>query len=74
MDPLRKLRRTAFRRGIRGNSHPWLTVWVTLASAHLVRKLVTAKPAVEQFELRPGETILIRDLGALSDSARSEPS
>ena len=63
------LRRTAFRRGVRGNNHRWLTVWITLASAQLVRKLVTAKPVVEQFELRPGETILIRDLGPISDDA-----
>jgi len=61
------LRRTAFRRGVRGNNHGWLTVWITLASAELVRKLVSAKPVVEQFELRPGDTILIRDLGVIPD-------
>jgi len=57
------LRRTAMRRGLRGGDSRWLSLWIALAGLGLVRRVASRRPVVEQFELRPGETIMVTDLG-----------
>lgn len=62
------LRRTARRRGLRGGDSRWLSVWIALAGLGLVRRVVARKPVIEQFELRPGETIMVTDFGISQQS------
>ena len=50
---------------MRGGSHTWLSIWIVIAGAQLVRRFIAAKPDIERIELRPGETIVITDLGRL---------
>jgi len=57
------VRRTALRRGVLGGDRRWMSVWVVLAGAQLVRRIASSREVVEQFELKPGETIVISDLG-----------
>ena len=57
------LRRTAMRRGVRGGNQRWLAVWVGIAGIQLLRRILAEKPVVETFELLPGQTIIVRDLG-----------
>jgi hypothetical protein len=59
------LRRTAARKGIRGGDRFWFSMWIGLAGLQVIRRVVRPKPVVERFELRPGETVLIADLGTL---------
>ena len=51
------------RKGVRGGNRVWFSIWVVIAGAQVVRKIVGIKPVIETFELKPGDTILIRDLG-----------
>ena len=41
---------------------------ITVAMTQTMRKLVKSKPVVERFQLKPGETLVITDLG-VSESA-----
>ena len=59
------LRRTAARKGVRGGDRFWLSIWLGLAGLQVVRKVVRPKPVIETLELKPGEAILITDLGTL---------
>ena len=57
----RRLRASAFRRGVLGDSSTWLAVWAVLASARIVRRLVRPKPRIMFSEkLAPGEVVVIR--------------
>jgi hypothetical protein len=60
---LKRLRELAFRRGVVGSSRAWLGVWGTITTVRLVKRLATPKPVVERFTLKPGETLVISDLG-----------
>jgi hypothetical protein len=51
------------RKGVRGGNRVWFSIWVVIAGAQVVRKIVGIKPVIETFELKAGDTILIRDLG-----------
>ncbi|HEY2812220.1 MAG TPA: hypothetical protein VGJ03_02025 [Acidimicrobiales bacterium] len=57
------VRRTAMRRGILGGDRRWLSIWVLFGGAHLVRRIVASKEVVERIELKPGQTVVITDLG-----------
>ena len=62
-----RLRRIGFRRGVLGDSRVWMGIWSVLAVGRVVRRLTRSKPVVEQFTLKPGETIVISDLGVPAD-------
>jgi hypothetical protein len=51
------------RRGVLGGDHRWVTIWAVIAAAQVVHRLAKPKTVVERFELQPGETVVIRDLG-----------
>ncbi len=57
------LRQSAFRRGVVGTSGFWFAVWGFVTVLPWLRRRVAAKPVVERFALRPGEVIMISDLG-----------
>jgi hypothetical protein len=59
------LRRTAWRRGVGQGRHGWFSLWVVIAAAQVIRRFTVAKPVVERMELRPGETIVVTDLGTI---------
>jgi hypothetical protein len=58
------LRGRGLRRGVLGGDRRWLAIWATIFTAQTVHKVMKPKPVVERFELKPGETICIADLGA----------
>jgi len=62
------LRGQGLRKGVIGGNRRWLTIWVVVAMTQTMRKLVKSKPVVERFRLKPGETLVITDLG-VSESA-----
>jgi hypothetical protein len=57
------LRGRGLRKGVLGGNRRWLTVWAVIFAAQTVHKLTKPKPVVERFQLKPGETVLITDLG-----------
>jgi hypothetical protein len=57
------VRRRALHRGVLGGDRRWMSVWVVLAGLQLVRRIASAREVVERFELKPGDIIVIRDLG-----------
>jgi hypothetical protein len=58
------LRGRGLRKGVLGGNRRWLTIWAVVFTAQTVHKLTKAKPVVERIELKPGETVVITDLGA----------
>jgi len=57
------LRRTGLRKGVIGGDRLWMSVWVLVVGARLIRKLAAPKPVIEHFDLGPGQTIVVTDLG-----------
>jgi hypothetical protein len=57
------LRRTGMRKGVLGGNRRWLTIWAVVATGQLLRRLLKQKPVIERFELKPGQTITVTDLG-----------
>jgi len=57
------LRRQAMRRSVQSGDHRWFSIWILLAGAQLIHRVTSAKPVIERLELRPGETIMITDIG-----------
>ena len=57
------LRGRGLRQGVLGGNRRWLSIWAVVVAAQTVHKLMKAKPVVERFELKPGETVVITDLG-----------
>jgi hypothetical protein len=57
------LRGRGLRKGVLGGNRRWLTVWAVVFTAQTVHKLLKPKPVVERVKLRPGETLVITDLG-----------
>jgi hypothetical protein len=51
------------RKGVLGGDRVWMTIWAVIVGAQLFRRLFGEKPVIERFELRPGETIMVTDLG-----------
>jgi len=56
------VRLRATRRGLLGGDKRWFVIWAALISARLVQRMVQRRMEVARFELRPGETVVIRDL------------
>jgi hypothetical protein len=46
-----------------GGDRRWLAIWVAVLTAQTMHKVMKPKPVVERFELKPGETVVITDLG-----------
>ena len=65
---LQMLRGQGLRKGVIGGNRRWMTIWAVATAGHLMHKLLQPKPVVERFELKPGETVVITDLG-VSDPA-----
>jgi len=59
------LRRYAWRRGLGEGRHKWFSLWVVIAAAQIIRRFTVAKPVVERLDLRPGDTIVVTDLGTI---------
>jgi hypothetical protein len=57
------LRGRGLRQGVLGGNRRWLTVWAVIFTAQTVHKVMKPKPVVERLTLRPGESVLITDLG-----------
>ncbi|GEM_PF-2290389 len=57
------LRRAGMRKGVVGGDSRWLSIWLLIGGFQLLRRIAKPKPAVERIELRPGETIVVTDLG-----------
>jgi hypothetical protein len=51
------------RQGVLGGNRRWLTIWAVLVTGQMAHKLFKAKPVVAKFALKPGETIVVTDLG-----------
>lgn len=64
----RLLRGQGLRRGVIGGNRRWLTIWAVVATAQTMHKLMKPKAVVERFTLKPGETVVVTDLG-VSDPA-----
>lgn len=58
------LRGQGMRKGVLGGNRRWLTIWAVVATGQTLHKLFKPKPVVERFELKPGQTVVITDLGA----------
>lgn len=57
------LRSRGMRHGVIGGNRRWLGIWAIVMTGQLVHRLLKAKPVVAKYELKPGETITITDLG-----------
>jgi hypothetical protein len=57
------LRNRGMRHGVLGGNRRWLTIWALVVSGQVVHRLFKAKPVVAKYELKPGQTITITDLG-----------
>ena len=58
------LRRRGMRQGVIGGNRRWLGVWAVVVSAQLLHRAFKPKPTVVRYELKPGDTIVVTDLGA----------
>ncbi|MEY2464327.1 MAG: hypothetical protein QOH64_2465 [Acidimicrobiaceae bacterium] len=63
------LKGQGFRKGVAGSSRPWMAVWVLITATQLARKLTSRKAVVERFTLKPGESLIITDLGVPESEA-----
>jgi len=52
------------RQGVIGGNRRWLGVWAVVVSVQLLHRVFKAKPTVVRYELKPGDTIVVTDLGA----------
>ena len=59
----RVLRQRGMRNGVLGGNRRWMTIWLVVVAGQTVHKLTKPKPVVEKFELQPGESIVVSDLG-----------
>ena len=57
------LRGRGLRKGVLGGNRRWFAIWAVIFTAQTVHKVVKAKPVVERLNLKPGETVVITDLG-----------
>ena len=62
------LRGQGLRKGVVGGNRRWLTIWVVVAAGQTMHKLLKAKPTIERIQLKPGESIVITDLGAAEEA------
>lgn len=57
------LRRRGLQRGVLGDSRAWTAVWAALTAGRLLRRAARPRPVIERFELKPGQSVIISDLG-----------
>ena len=57
------LRGRGLRKGVLGGNRRWFAIWAVIFTAQTVHKVVKPKPVVERVNLKPGETLVITDLG-----------
>ena len=57
------LRGRGLRKGVLGGNRRWFAIWAVIFTAQTVHKVVKSKPVVERFDLKPGDTVVITDLG-----------
>ena len=57
------LRSRGMNRGVLGGNRRWLTIWAVVMTGQLMHRLLKTRPAVVKYELKPGETITVTDLG-----------
>lgn len=57
------LRRRGMREGVIGGNRRWLGIWAVVVSAQLLHRVFKTKPTVVRYELKPGETLVVSDLG-----------
>ena len=57
------LRGRGLRKGVLGGNRRWLAIWAVVFTAQTVHKVTKPKPVVERVQLKPGETLMITDLG-----------
>ena len=57
------LRSRGLRNGVVGGNRRWLTIWAVVVTGQLVHRLFKAKPVVQKYELKPGESVVVTDLG-----------
>lgn len=65
------LKRHGLRKGLYGANGRWMAVWAVVATGQFVRKRTARKAVVERFTLKPGESLLITDLGVPESEAGS---
>ena len=46
-----------------GGNRRWLAIWAVTFTAQMAHKLIKPKPVIERVTLKPGETLVIKDLG-----------
>ena len=57
------LRRRGMRQGVIGGNRRWLGIWAVVVTGQLLHRVFKTKPTVVRYELKPGDTILVTDLG-----------
>jgi hypothetical protein len=65
------LRIRGLRKGVIGGNRRWLTIWAAVAMGQTLHRLLKPKPTIERFRLKPGETVVITDLGMPEEEAPS---
>ena len=68
---LGRLRTRGMNRGVLGGNRRWLTIWAVVMTGQLLHRLLKARPAVVKYELKPGETITVTDLGVAENEMTS---
>jgi hypothetical protein len=53
------------RQGVIGGNRRWLGVFAVVVSAQLLHRVFRAKPTVVRYALKPGDTIVVTDLGGV---------
>ena len=61
---LQHLRTRGYYKGVLGGNRRWLAVWGAIMTWRVLARVMGSKPVKERFELKPGQTLLITDLGA----------
>jgi hypothetical protein len=57
------LMRRGLRKGVLGDSRAWFGVWAALTALRLVRRVGQRQAKVETISLRPGQALVVHDLG-----------
>ena len=57
------LKSRGLRNGVIGGNRRWLTIWAVVMTGQIVHRVFKTRPAVVKYELKPGETITVTDLG-----------
>ena len=66
---VKALRSRGLRQGVIGGNRRWLTIWAVVATGQTMHRLLKPRPTVERFALKPGETVVLTDLGVPEEAA-----